>query len=67
MDYKKIPLAKLLSDRRIFGIFDEEFRKSTWLDVTGLIGSESTLGGLYDDGIVPSDVLDRIIERLKNL
>ncbi len=64
MDYKKVPLSELLSDRRIFNIFDEEFRKAKWLDVTALLGSESTLGGLYSDGIVPADVLDSIIKRL---
>ncbi len=66
MDYKDIPLTKLLKDRRIFAIFDEEFHKGTWLDATALLGSESTLGGLYDDGIVPSDVLDNIIKRLRH-
>ena len=65
MDYKQIPLSELLSDRRVFGIFDEEFHKATWLDVTALLGSESTLGGLYNDGIVPPEVLDRILSRLE--
>ena len=61
-----MPLSALLSDRRVFGIFDEEFHRHTWLDVTALLGSESTLGGLYSDGIVPSEVLDRIVKRLND-
>ncbi len=65
MDYRDIPLTDLLQDRRIFSIFDEEFRKGTWLDATALLGSESTLGGLYEDGTVPADVLDNIIKRLR--
>ena len=67
MDYRQIPLSELLRDRRIFSIFDEEFRKSTWLDVTALLGSESTLGGLYEDGIVPPEVLDNVIKRLRGV
>ncbi len=67
MNYREIPLSELLQDRRIFSIFDEEFRKSTWLDVTALLGSESTLGGLYDDGTVPNDVLDSILNRLRTI
>ena len=65
MDYRQVPLSELLQDRRIFAIFDEEFHKNTWLDVTALLGSESTLGGLYEDGIVPPEVLDSILKRLK--
>ncbi len=65
MNYRDTPLTELLQDRRIFSIFDEEFRKGTWLDVTALLGSESTLGGLYDDGTVPPEVLDSILKRLR--
>ena len=65
MNYRDTPLTELLQDRRIFSIFDEEFRKGTWLDVTALLGSESTLGGLYDDGTVPAEVLDSILKRLR--
>ena len=65
MDYRDIPLTELLQDRRVFSIFDEEFRKGTWLDAMALLGSESTLGGLYEDGTVPVDVLDSILKRLR--
>ena len=64
MDYRDIPLGEMLKDRRIFSIFDEEFHRDTWLDVTALLGSESTLGSLYEDGTVPKEVLDRILKRL---
>ena len=67
MNFREIPLAELLQDRRIFSIFDDEFRKGTWLDVTALLGSESTLGGLYEDGTVPTEVLDNILKRLRAL
>lgn len=64
MDYREYPLAQLLQNRKIFAVFDEEFRKGTWLDVTALLGSESTINQLYRDGTVPRDTLDKIVERL---
>ena len=70
MDYKTLPLSEVLRDRDIFVIFDEEFQKDTWLDVTALQASESTIEDLRTDGIVPDAVLDRIelrIERELNL
>ena len=64
MDYKERPLSELLQDREIFAIFDDEFQKAIWLDVTALLSSESTLQSLYADGTVPKDVLDAIEKRI---
>ncbi|MDD6381250.1 MAG: hypothetical protein PUG04_06160 [Lachnospiraceae bacterium] len=67
MQYEDIPLKNLLSDRQVFGIFDEEFRNGGWLDVTALLDSESSFEDLYHDGTVPEKVLDRIKKRLTDL
>jgi len=64
MNYRNYPLSELLKNREIFAIFDEEFQKGTWLDVTALLGSESTINQLYGDGTVPAETLDRIVARL---
>ena len=65
MDYKNLPLSQILRDRDIFVIFDDEFQKSDWLDVTALLTSDSTMKDLYADGTVPKSVLDAIDERMK--
>ena len=65
MDYKNIPLSEILRDRDIFVIFDEEFQKDTWLDVTALQGSDSTIEDLYFDKTVPENVLERIEKRIE--
>ena len=65
MDISKEPLSVILQDRDIFSVFDEEFQKATWLDVTALLSSESTLTDLYNDDTVPADVLDEIVNRIK--
>ncbi len=65
MDISKEPLSVILQDRDIFAVFDEEFQKATWLDVTALLSSESTLSDLYNDGTVPANVLDEIVDRIK--
>lgn len=67
MNYKDTPLSELLSNRSIFEIFDEEFAKGTWLDVTALLKSECTLDGLYDDPSIPNDILDSILVKLEKL
>ena len=64
MNYKDYPLSELLQNREIFAIFDEEFQRGTWLDVTALLGSDSTINQLYGDGTVPVETLDRIVARL---
>ena len=64
MDILDRPLAEILADRKIFNIFDEEFRRAGWLDVTALLKSESSLNDLYKDGTVPEAVLDRIKEKI---
>ena len=64
MDYREYPLSELLKNRKIFAVFDEEFQKGTWLDAAALLGSEGTINQLYRDGTVPSETLDRIVERL---
>ncbi|HAN51120.1 MAG TPA: hypothetical protein DCP96_05385 [Lachnospiraceae bacterium] len=66
-DFMVMSLANLLQNRDIFQIFDEEFHKSTWLDVTALLNSESTLTDLYHDETVPHEVLDAIVERLQTV
>lgn len=65
MDYKNIPLSEILRDRDIFVIFDEEFQKDTWLDVTALQGSDSTIEDLRSDKTVPENVLERIEKRIE--
>ena len=67
MQYDDIPLKKLLSDRQVFAVFDEEFRNGGWLDVTALLDSESSFSDLYRDGTVPTGVLDRIKTRRTDL
>ncbi len=64
MDIKQQPLSEILQNRDIFAIFDEEFQRASWLDVTALLSSESTLMDLYTDGIVPAEVLDEITKRI---
>ncbi len=64
MDYREYPLSQLLQNRKIFDVFDEEFQKGTWLDVTALLGSDSTINQLYRDGTVPRETLDSIVQRL---
>ena len=65
MQISQVPLSELLKNRDIFEIFDEEFHNATWLDVTALLDSESTLEDLYRDRIVPGQVLDRIVAALR--
>ena len=64
MDYREYPLSKLLQNRKIYNVFDEEFQKGTWLDTTALLGSDSTINQLYRDGTVPRETLDIIVQRL---
>ncbi len=64
MDIKQQPLSILLQNRDIFAVFDEEFQRATWLDVTALLSSESTLMDLYTDGTVPAEVLDEIVKKI---
>ncbi len=65
MDIKQQPLSILLQNRDIFAVFYEEFQRATWLDVTALLSSESTLMDLYSDGTVPSEVLDEIVKKIE--
>ena len=65
MDYKNLPLSQILREREIYIIFDEEFQKATWLELSALQNSDSTMEDLYSDNIVPHDVLDRIDERIQ--
>ncbi|MCR4674727.1 MAG: hypothetical protein K5675_06940 [Lachnospiraceae bacterium] len=66
MDYKSLPLSQILREREIYVIFDEEFQRATWLDLSALQNSESTMEDLYTDKIVPKDVLDIIDQRIQN-
>ena len=65
--YEDIPLSQLLKERQIFEIFDDEFRNEGWLDVTALIGSESSIKDLEADQTIPATVLERIKTRLAAL
>ena len=65
MEYKKLPLSEILRKREIFVIFDEEFQKDTWLNVTALQGSDSTIEDLHTDKVVPENVLERIEARIE--
>lgn len=65
MDYKNLPLSQILREREIYIIFDEEFQKATWLELSALQNSDSTMEDLYSDNIVPHEVLDRIDERIQ--
>ena len=65
MDYKSLPLSQILRERDIYVIFDEEFQKASWLDLSALQASDSTMEDLYSDNILPKDVLDKIDERIK--
>ena len=67
MDLKNTPLSELLQNREIYAVFDKEFQKATWLDLTALLRSESSIKDLYTDTIVPHDVLDNIVKRLRFL
>ena len=67
MDYSNKPLKELLSQRDVFTIFDEEFHKATWLDLSALQDSDSSISDLRADDIVPSSVLDSIELQLKSL
>ena len=64
MNFREYPLSALLKNRDIFASFGEEFAKGTWLDVTSLLDSDSTINQLYVDGTVPVDTLDSIVARL---
>lgn len=66
-DFTKAPLTELLRDRKIFAVFDQEFSRGRWLDVTALLNSESSITDLYEDGTVPAEVLDRIVERISSM
>ena len=67
MEFRQLPFSKMLQDREIFAIFDEEFQKGTWLDVAALVGSESCIDDAYKDGTIPENTLDAIVARLEEL
>ncbi len=64
MDYRQMPLSVLLRNREVFELFDAEFARGTWLDVTALLGSDCTIVDLYQDGTIPSEILDEIMKKL---
>ena len=64
MNYEDMPLSELLQKPGIFEIFDDEFHKDSWLDVTVLLASDSSLRGIVADGTVPEAVVARICARL---
>lgn len=66
-NYMQTPLAELLQDRDVFGIFDEEFQKESWLDVTVLVHSECSIDEIIKDGSIPPSVLERIVKSLDAL
>lgn len=65
MEFRRIPLSSLLQDRRIFAIFDDEFQKSSWLNIAALLGSDCNIDDLYRDKTLPRQTLDAIVERLE--
>jgi len=65
MNYEDMPLSELLQKPGIFEIFDDEFHKDSWLDVTVLLASDSSLKDIVADGIVPEAVVARICKRLE--
>lgn len=67
MDFRNIPFSELLQDREVFGIFDEIFQKGTWLDVSALVASDSTIESSYKDGTIPESSLDEIVEKLNEI
>ncbi len=67
MDFRRLPFSKILKDRKIFSVFDEEFQKGMWLDVAALVGSDSCIDDAYKDGTIPEATLDQIVARLKEL
>lgn len=66
-DIKKKPLSEILQNREIFAIFDEEFQKEKWLDVTVLIHSDCTFEEMAADGSIPKEVVSRIDTRLDEI
>lgn len=67
MNIYEIPLNKLLKNQKVYQVFYESFRKDPWLDLTALVDSETTINGLYEDGIVPSNVMNSIMDDLKSI
>ena len=67
MNYEDMPLCELLQKPGIFEIFDDEFHKDSWLDVTVLLASDSSLKDIVADGTVPDAVVARICDRLDQI
>ena len=66
MEYKNIPIRDLLMDRRVFQIFDSEFSKSKWLNLSALQESESSIADMVADHTIPDDIMKSIEEQLSN-
>ncbi len=64
---RRQPFSRILRERAIFEIFDQEFQKETWLDISGIVGSDSCVDDCYRDGTIPAAVLDRIVKRLEGM
>ena len=67
MTLQELPLSQLLQRREIFAIFDNEFQQSIWLDTTALLKYEGSVNDLYKDKTVPTEILDRIVEKLQSM
>ena len=64
---RQLPFSQILRERSIFEIFDQEFQKGTWLEISAIVGSDSSIEDCYRDGTIPDVILDRIVERLEEL
>jgi hypothetical protein len=62
---RQAQLSTILRDRAIFNIFDQEFQKESWLNLSMLTGSECSIDDCYKDGTVPKTVLDKIVDKLE--
>lgn len=68
MGFDEMPLSQLLQNRDVFKIFEDEFAKgSTWLDVTALLDSDSTLQDLAADHTIPQETLEAIVRRIDEM
>jgi hypothetical protein len=61
---RQLPFSKILKNRAVFDIFDQEFQKEDWLELSALLSSDCCIDDCYKDGTVPAAVLDEIVKKL---
>lgn len=64
---RQLPFSQILKNRIIFDIFDQEFQKGIWLDLSALLGSDCCIDDCYRDGTIPNEILDGIVKKLEAL